>query len=175
MKNNLFRKFLAVFLTGTLLGAVGCKDYDDDINDLKGQIDDLKGKIELKADASALQTLQSEIKLEFDKYALKTTVDGISAEVDKCLKSDDLAQKLEKLGNEISAKIMEEVKNLKYQNPEEVGKLISAQLTEANIWSKINSKVTTEIGEYLKKNGIGTEATNKVLAAVKKPLRPTRT
>lgn len=167
MKNNLFRKFLAVFLTGTLLGAVGCKDYDDDINDLKGQIDDLKGKIELKADASALQTLQSEIKLEFDKYALKTTVDGISAEVDKCLKSDDLAQKLEKLGNEISAKIMEEVKNLKYQNPEEVGKLISAQLTEANIWSKINSKVTTEIGEYLKKNGIGTEATNKVLAAVK--------
>ena len=134
MKNNLFRKFLAVFLTGTLLGAVGCKDYDDDINDLKGQIDDLKGKIELKADASALQTLQSEIKLEFDKYALKTTVDGISAEVDKCLKSDDLAQKLEKLGNEISAKIMEEVKNLKYQNPEEVGKLISAQLTEANIW-----------------------------------------
>ena len=47
MKNNLFRKFLAVFLTGTLLGAVGCKDYDDDINDLKGQIDDLKGKIEL--------------------------------------------------------------------------------------------------------------------------------
>lgn len=167
MKNNLFRKFLAVFLTGTLLGAVGCKDYDDDINDLKGQIDDLKGKIELKADASALQTLQSEIKLEFDKYALKTTVDGISAEVDKCLKSNDLAQKLKELGYETSAKIMEEVKGLKYQNAEDVGKLISAQLTEANIWSKINSKVTNEIGEYLKKNGIGTEATNKVLAAVK--------
>ena len=167
MKNNLFRKFLAVFLTGTLLGAVGCKDYDDDINDLKGQIDDLKGKIELKADASALQTLQSEIKLEFDKYALKTTVDGISAEVDKCLRSNDLAQKLKELGYETSAKIMEEVKGLKYQNAEEVGKLISAQLTEANIWSKINSKVTNEIGEYLKKNGIGTEATNKVLAAVK--------
>ena len=167
MKNNLFRKFLAVFLTGTLLGAVGCKDYDDDINDLKGQIDDLKGKIELKADASALQTLQSEIKLEFDKYALKTTVDGISAEVDKCLKSNDLAQKLKELGYETSAKIMEEVKGLKYQNAEDVGKLITAQLTEANIWSKINSKVTTEIGEYLKTNGIGTEATNKVLAAVK--------
>lgn len=167
MKNNLFKKFLALFLTGTMLGAVGCKDYDDDINDLKGQIDDLKGKIELKADASALQTLQSEINLKFENYATNAKVDGISAEVAKCLKSDELAQKLEKLGYETSAKIMEEVKGLGYQNANDVAGLISAQLTEANIWSKINSKVTTEIGEYLKKNGIGTEATNKVLTAVK--------
>ena len=67
MKNNLFRKFLAVFLTGTLLGAVGCKDYDDDINDLKGQIDDLKGKIELKADASALSSLQQKLEPRWSK------------------------------------------------------------------------------------------------------------
>ena len=25
--NNLFRKFLALFLTGTMLAGVGCKDY----------------------------------------------------------------------------------------------------------------------------------------------------
>lgn len=167
MKNNLFKKFLALFLTGTMLGAVGCKDYDDDINDLKGQIDDLKGKIELKADASALQTLQSEINLKFENYATNAKVDGISDEVAKCLKSSELAQKLKDLGYETSAKIMEEVKGLGYQNASDVAGLISAQLTEANIWSKINSKVTTEIGEYLKKNGIGTEATNKVLTAVK--------
>ncbi len=50
MKNNLFRKFLAVFLTGTLLGAVGCKDYDDDINDLQKQIDETNASVsELKA------------------------------------------------------------------------------------------------------------------------------
>ena len=33
--NNLFRKFLALFLTGTMLAGVGCKYYDyyiDDIN-----------------------------------------------------------------------------------------------------------------------------------------------
>ena len=35
MKKNLFRKFLALFLTGTMLAGVGCKDYDDDIDDLK--------------------------------------------------------------------------------------------------------------------------------------------
>lgn len=167
MKNNLFKKFLALFLTGTMLGAVGCKDYDDDINDLKGQIDDLKGKIELKADASALQTLQSEINLKFENYATNAKVDGISDEVAKCLKSSELAQKLKDMGYEVSSEIMEAVKGLGYQNASDVAGLISAQLTEANIWSKINSKVTTEIGEYLKTNGIGTEATNKVLTAVK--------
>lgn len=170
MKNNLFKKFLALFLTGTMLGAVGCKDYDDDINDLKGQIDDLKGKIELKADASALQTLQSEINLKFENYATNAKVDGISAEVAKCLKSTELAQKLEGMGYEVSSKIMETVKGLGYQNAADVSRLIGAQLTEANIWSKINSKVTTEIGEHLKKNGIGTEATNKVLTAVKEAI-----
>ena len=36
-----------------MLASVGCKDYDDDIDDLKGQINDLKGQVELKADASA--------------------------------------------------------------------------------------------------------------------------
>lgn len=170
MKNNLFKKFLALFLTGTMLGAVGCKDYDDDINDLKGQIDDLKGKIELKADASALQTLQSEINLKFENYATNAKVDGISAEVAKCLKSDELAQKLKGMGYEVSSEIIKAVEGLGYQKAADVPGLISAQLTEANIWSKINSKVTTEIGEYLKTNGIGTEATNKVLTAVKEAI-----
>ena len=75
MKNNLFRKFLAVFLTGTLLGAVGCKDYDDDINDLKGQIDDLKGKIELKADASALQAITDKLQnVDFSAFVTSRRV-----------------------------------------------------------------------------------------------------
>ena len=56
MKKNLFRKFLALFLTGTMLAGVGCKDYDDDIDDLKGQINDLKGQVELKADADRKST-----------------------------------------------------------------------------------------------------------------------
>mgnify|MGYP000534512489 CR=1 FL=1 len=47
MKKNLFRKFLALFLTGTLLAGVGCKDYDDDIDDINKKIDDLNAKVEL--------------------------------------------------------------------------------------------------------------------------------
>ena len=46
MKKNLFRKFLALFLTGTLLAGVGCKDYDDDIKEINNKIEGLKrGKL----------------------------------------------------------------------------------------------------------------------------------
>lgn len=38
-----FKKLLALFLTGTMLAGVGCKDYDDDIDNLQKEIDDLKG------------------------------------------------------------------------------------------------------------------------------------
>ena len=37
-----------------MLVGVGCKDYDDDIDDLKGQV-------ELKADASALQVVTDKL------------------------------------------------------------------------------------------------------------------
>ena len=42
MKKNLFRKFLALFLTGTMLAGVGCKDYDDDIDKLNNRVDGLE-------------------------------------------------------------------------------------------------------------------------------------
>ena len=46
MKKNLFRKFLALFLTGTLLAGVGCKDYDDDIKEINNKIEGLEtGKL----------------------------------------------------------------------------------------------------------------------------------
>lgn len=50
MKNNLLIKLLAVFLTGTMLIGVGCKDYDDDIKDLNNRIDETNASVdELKA------------------------------------------------------------------------------------------------------------------------------
>ena len=107
MKNNLFRKFLAVFLTGTLLGAVGCKDYDDDINDLKGQIDDLKGKIELKADASALQAITDKLQnVDFSAFVTNAQLDTKLA------------------GYVASSKLVEEVKKLGYKTEKEILDLI---------------------------------------------------
>ena len=67
--NNLFRKFLALFLTGTMLAGVGCKDYDDDIDDINKKIDDLNAKVELKADASALQTISDKLNdVDFSNF-----------------------------------------------------------------------------------------------------------
>lgn len=42
MKNNLFKKFLALFLIGTVLAGIGCKDYDDDIDAINKKLDDLE-------------------------------------------------------------------------------------------------------------------------------------
>lgn len=45
MKNNFFRKIPILFLTGTMLFGVGCKDYDDDIDSINKRVDALEGEI----------------------------------------------------------------------------------------------------------------------------------
>ena len=80
-----FKKLLALFLTGTMLAGVGCKDYDDDINNLQKEVDDLKGLIELKADAEAFNSLKvGSINSIF--YFLHK-----AAEPFNCLEQDNLA------------------------------------------------------------------------------------
>ena len=59
MKKIYLKNSLALLLTGTMLAGVGCKDYDDDIDNLQKEVDDLKGQIELKADASAVSSSRS--------------------------------------------------------------------------------------------------------------------
>ena len=46
MKKTLFVKFLFLLLCGSVLTTAGCKDYDDDIDNLQGQIDANKAGIE---------------------------------------------------------------------------------------------------------------------------------
>ena len=83
MKKNLFRKFLALFLTGTMLAAVGCKDYDDDIDKINDRIDGLTtGQI---ADVeSQLQSMQTVID------NLKAANEAINKEIEN-LKNDATA------------------------------------------------------------------------------------
>lgn len=44
MKKTLFVKFLFLLLCGSVLTTAGCKDYDDDIDALRNDVEDLKGK-----------------------------------------------------------------------------------------------------------------------------------
>lgn len=149
MKNNLFKKFLALFLTGTMLGAVGCKDYDDDINDLKGQIDDLKGKIELKADASALQTITDKLQnVDFSAFVTNAQLDTKLAGY---VESSKLVDEVKKLGYKTEKEILDLIANNTLDQAA-IDKLIEAQFTFANIWTKevqaeVQELIETEIGK----------------------------
>ena len=61
---KLWRKVLAVALVGVVAGSVGCKDYDDDIDQLNNRLDELTtGKIAtLESQLSSLQTTVDNLK-----------------------------------------------------------------------------------------------------------------
>ena len=82
------RKYLSALLMGTLTVAsmstfTSCKDYDDDISNLQGQIDKLASADELAAKVSELQSLISSNKSDISslqsELAKKTTLDEVKA------------------------------------------------------------------------------------------------
>ena len=82
------RKYLSALLMGTLTVAsmstfTSCKDYDDDISNLQGQIDKLASADELAAKVSELQALISANKSDItslqSELAKKTTLDEVKA------------------------------------------------------------------------------------------------
>lgn len=86
------RKYLSALLMGTLTVAsmstfTSCKDYDDDISNLQGQIDKLATADELAAKVSELQSListnKSDITALQTELAKKTTLDDVKAELEK--------------------------------------------------------------------------------------------
>ena len=149
MKNNLFRKFLALFLTGTMLTGVGCKDYDDDIDDLKGQIDDLKGKIELKADASALQTITDKLKdVNFSNFVTQTQ---LNEKLAGYVESSKLAGIIEAYGYQKKSDVEKLISDAALSTAD-INALIKAQFTLANIWTtdvqkKVSDLITDALGK----------------------------
>ncbi len=149
MKNNLFRKFLALFLTGTMLTGVGCKDYDDDIDDLKGQIDDLKGKIELKADASALQTITDKLKdVNFSNFVTQTQ---LNEKLAGYVESSKLAGIIEAYGYQKKSDVEKLISDAALSTAD-INALIKAQFTLANIWTtdvqkKVSGLITDALGK----------------------------
>lgn len=90
-----FKKLLTLFLTGTMLAGVGCKDYDDDIDKINDRIDELTtGKIadiesqlnsmkttveSLKALESRVQALEDTQITDEDLQPLRDAIDAIEA------------------------------------------------------------------------------------------------
>lgn len=89
MKNNLFKKFLALFLTGTMLAGVGCKDYDDDIDSINKRLDGMDVTI-----SSLPEQLEAIKKTIPDISSLTSKVNELAGKLDGV---SDLKGQLEKL------------------------------------------------------------------------------
>ena len=84
------KKFLSVILfsalmTGTAGTFTSCKDYDDDIKDLQGQLDKKASLDELNSKVSALETSIAEAKTEASnaKTAAQEALDKAKEALDK--------------------------------------------------------------------------------------------
>lgn len=159
-----FKNLLALFVTGTMLAGVGCKDYDDDINNLKQEVEDLKGQIELKADASALKSLQEKIDgIDFASFVTKTE---LSQELAKYVTDTELADaladyvttsgldaKIIELGylkqSEIQSLIDDKFSSITNWTKEDIEAIFDAQIEALNIWGTVDTKIADAIQDAL--------------------------
>ena len=103
-----------------MLAGVSCKDYYDDIDDLKGQINDLKGQVELKADASALKAVTDKLNgIDFSSFV---TNSGLQTELDKRLA--DYAKKSDLKDWLTNDEVLKLIQAQGYQTKADVQKLI---------------------------------------------------
>ena len=90
------KKFLSVVLFGALMASstgmfVSCKDYDDDIDNLQGQIDDLK----------SLDGQLDEVKASLE--TTKTTLDATKAKADEAYEKAETAEAAAKAAGDAAA------------------------------------------------------------------------
>lgn len=176
-----FKKLLALFLTGTMLAGVGCKDYDDDIDNLQKEIDDLKSQIELKADASALKSLQEKIDgIDFASFVTKTE---LSQELAKYVTDTELSDaladyvttsgldaKIIELGylkqSEIQSLIDDKFSSITNWTKEDIEAIFDAQIALYDIWHTIDSEVAKAIQDALDGYEISQANIDAVISAV---------
>ena len=188
MKNNLFRNFTALLLSGTMLAGVGCKNYDDDIDNLQKEIDGLKGEIALKADASALKSLQEKIDgIDFSKFltasdlANYVTEDKLGTELADLLKSNDFNSKVEEIVKAQGYKTQAEIEAIVSQmmlDKDDVAKIFQEQMAAGETWQsllpKVQQEIKTELGQFELTDAQVLQVTTAVLAALGEQMDETK-
>ena len=188
MKNNLFRNLTALLLSGTMLAGVGCKDYDDDIDNLQKEIDGLKGEIALKADASALKSLQEKIDgIDFSKFltasdlANYVTEDKLGTELADLLKSNDFNSKVEEIVKAQGYKTQAEIEAIVSQmmlDKDDVAAIFQEQMASAETWQsllpKVQQEIKTELGQFELTDAQVLQVTTAVLAALGEQMDETK-
>ena len=142
MKKNLFRKFLALFLTGTMLAGVGCKDYDDDIDKLNNRVDGLETDVvTLKTDVTSLKATQDAFnKIDFTSFVTNT---ALQTKLDDVLK--DYAKKSDLKAWLTSEEVLQLLKDKGYMTKTEIETLIgNSVLDEDDVKGIFNNMLTGE-------------------------------
>lgn len=104
MKKHFFKKFLALFLTGTMLTGVGCKDYDDDIDSINKKLDELE-TVTIKDLQSQIDGVKSSVEAIDDLTSRLSDLEG------KVEGMGDVAQKLRDLENTLKSYVDNAVKS----------------------------------------------------------------
>lgn len=104
MKKQFFKKFLALFLTGTMLTGVGCKDYDDDIDSINKKLDELES-VTIKDLQSQIDGVKSSVEAIDDLTSRLSDLEG------KVEGMGDVAQKLRDLENTLKSYVDNAVKS----------------------------------------------------------------
>ncbi len=90
-------KFLFLLLCGSVLTTAGCKDYDDDIDALRNDVEDLKGTVvELNGFENRIAALeQTQAAFEaIDFFCEKGDISSLQTQIEGCVKDSDLAAKV---------------------------------------------------------------------------------
>lgn len=104
MKKQFFKKFLALFLTGTIAAGVGCKDYDDDIDSINKKLDELE-TVTIKDLQSQIDGVKSSVEVIEDLSSRLSTLEGTVEGM------GDVAQKLRDLENTLKSYVDNAVKD----------------------------------------------------------------
>lgn len=99
---KLFKKLLAVALVGAMVGFVGCKDYDDDINALNNRLDGIENTT-IKSINEQIASMQSSLaSLQSAQTATQNAVSALQATVATLETKADHAADVAALENKIA-------------------------------------------------------------------------
>lgn len=173
MKKTLFVKFLFLLLCGSVLTTAGCKDYDDDIDALRNDVEDLKGAVvELNGfenRIAALERTQAAFEaIDFSGFAKKGDISSLQTQIEGCVKDSDLAAKVVAAieSSLADGALQESLNSLKSGILEEIAGIYATQETLESVQETLENmielkkdaagfslEVTQLIESYLSDNG----------------------
>ena len=170
MKRQFLGRLLSLFLVGTVVAGVGCKDYDDDITSLNNRIDELTTG-QIASVEKQMQSLQNAVdRLDGVDSGLKDEIEALQGKAET--QAGEIGKLQEELGKAASASEVEALKKQIETLESDRGKLekrIEAlESARTSLQDEIDA-VKGSLANYLTKSDA--EATYATKTAVERPGR----